>query len=563
MPVLDNDKLYQSIKELDLIPESQLDESLKLSQKQDTSLSQILLKKELISDDNLAKIISEISDVPFVDLTQTSIDPNVLKYVPRVVAAKQGIIPFKLDKQGLHLAMHDPSDLQILQFIKNKTSLPIIPYVATLADINSALIQYNPDIQSSFEEIISDYLKKAQHTSPTSENVPVIKIVDNILEYAYQNNASDVHIEPQEDQSLIRFRIDGILHDIITFPKSLHDGIISRIKVMSRLRTDEHQEAQDGKLVYKTSLENLDVRVSIVPITEGEKAVLRLLSETTRHFSLRDLGLADQDLAKVNDAYQKPYGMILATGPTGSGKTTTLYAILKLLNVRDINIMTIEDPVEYDIEGVNQIQVNPKTNLTFAKGLRSIVRQDPDVIFVGEIRDEETASIAVNSAMTGHLVLSSLHTNDAATTIPRLFDMEVEPFLIASTVNVIIAQRLVRKICQKCRVSKEISTKELGDHFSAPAIKAHFGSSKKTSVYHGKGCPVCNNTGYVGRVGIFEVMLIDDRLRDAIVNRKDAADIRKIAIKQGMVPMLDDGLKKVSEGITTIDEIIRVTKENK
>jgi type II secretory ATPase GspE/PulE/Tfp pilus assembly ATPase PilB-like protein len=306
----------------------------------------------------------------------------------------------------------------------------------------------------------------------------------------------------------------------------------------------------------------LDVRVSIVPITNGEKIVLRLLSEKSRSFGLSDLGLGEQDLTKVETAFKKPYGMLLSTGPTGCGKTTTMYAVLKLLNKRDVNIMTIEDPVEYEIGGVNQIQVNTKTNLTFAKGLRSIVRQDPNIILVGEVRDAETAGIAVNSAMTGHLVLSTLHTNDAATAIPRLLDMGVEPFLVASSVNVIIAQRLVRTICMKCRVSEEVSKKAIATLLQVPEdMISSVYKEDSCRTYKGKGCPVCHDTGYVGRVGLFEVMEITDPIREAITGKKDAAVIKDIAVKEGMSTMMMEGIKKVKEGVTTLEEVIRVVRE--
>lgn len=331
--------------------------------------------------------------------------------------------------------------------------------------------------------------------------------------------------------------------------------------MLSKLRTDEHQKAQDGKLVTKIEEDNLDLRVSIVPITNGEKVVMRLLSEKSRQFSLEDLGFSETDLVKVTTAYKKPHGMILSTGPTGSGKTTSLYAILKLLNKREVNIATIEDPVEYDMDGINQIQVNEKTELTFAKGLRSIVRQDPDIILVGEIRDEETAGIAINSAMTGHLVLSTLHTNDAATSIPRLTDMNIEPFLISSTVNIIIAQRLVRKICQNCRVSYESPVKDLTKNLSDASVAKHFKGEEKARLYKGQGCPTCQHTGYTGRIGVFEILEITDEIRKAIVDKKPANIIHDLAIKSGMTTMLDDGLEKTKKGLTTIEEVVRVTKE--
>jgi len=358
-----------------------------------------------------------------------------------------------------------------------------------------------------------------------------------------------------------------MMTDIVRLPEEIHPRIVTRIKVLSKLRTDEHQAAQDGKIQWSApensnfSTQKLDLRVSVVPSTDGEKIVMRLLSETSRQLSLEDLGFSVDDLTKVKEAYKKPHGMILATGPTGSGKTTTMYTILKLLNSREVNISTIEDPVEYDIEGITQIQVNKKTELTFAKGLRSLVRQDPDIILVGEIRDTETAEIATNAAMTGHLVLSTLHTNDSTTTMPRLTDMGIEPFLISSTINVVIAQRLVRKIHLKCRGSEEIDIETLERSFDKSFITKAFGDKKKIRVYKGQGCAICNHSGYEGRVGIYEVLALDDDIRKAIVEKQDASSIRKIAVENGMITMAQDGLEKVKQGVTTIDEIIRVTQE--
>ncbi|MBU0598296.1 GspE/PulE family protein, partial [Patescibacteria group bacterium] len=374
----------------------------------------------------------------------------------------------------------------------------------------------------------------------------------------------DIHIEPHEGQILVRFRIDGILHDVVFMPKDIHPFIVTRLKIMSKLRTDEHRAAQDGRLDFSVENEHVDVRVSIIPISDGEKIVMRILSEKSRRLTLAELGLENTDLQKVERGFKKPYGMILATGPTGSGKTTTLYAILKILNTREVNISTIEDPVEYDMEGVNQIQVNAKTNLTFAHGLRSILRQDPDIIMVGEIRDEDTAGIAINSAMTGHLVLSTLHTNDAPTTLPRLLDMKIEPFLIASTVNVAIAQRLVRRIHQGCIESylpKSDDIKNLEKSLGKDrAIK--IGLHKKGfRLYRGKGCKLCNGTGYEGRVGIFEVLEVTEKIRQLIMQRSNSDDIRKVAVSEGMTTMLDDGLNKVVKGATTIDELFRATRE--
>jgi type IV pilus assembly protein PilB len=385
--------------------------------------------------------------------------------------------------------------------------------------------------------------------------------LDTIVSYAYRNRASDIHIEPQNAGSVTRFRIDGVLHDIVTLPIEVHPQIVSRIKILSNLRIDEHQSAQDGKFKFETPSENLDVRVSIVPVTKGENVVMRLLSERSRQFSLESLGFSSEDLRKTELAYTKPYGMVLSTGPTGSGKTTTMYAILKILNRRGINISTIEDPVEYEMEGISQIQVNTETNLTFAAGLRSILRQDPNIMLVGEIRDNETANIATSAAMTGHLVLSTIHANNAATAIPRLLEMGVEPFLLASTVNVIIAQRLIRKIHSPCRVSKEIAASDVSSAVGAAMVERVFGKSEKIRVYQGKGCKLDYNTGYEGRIGIFEVLVIDDEIREAIMAKKDADVIYQIALKNGMKPMMEDGLEKVAQGLTTIEEVIMATKE--
>ena len=426
--------------------------------------------------------------------------------------------------------------------------------------------QAEPSIEIAPTELsktIQEILDKAKTVSK-AEDVPIIKIVEAILVNGYNSKASDIHIEPYEEDTLIRFRIDGILHDIVTVPKSLQDLIVTRIKILARLRTDEHRAAQDGKLRFKSGEEKVDARVSIVPIVYGEKAVLRLLSAKAREHDLENLGFAPEEFEKVMNNINKPWGMILSTGPTGSGKTTSLYGMLKKLNTREVNISTIEDPVEYDMPGVNQIQVNVKTNLTFAAGLRSIVRQDPDIIMVGEIRDQETAQIAINSAMTGHLVLSTLHTNDAATTLPRLLDMGIAPFLVSSTINLIIAQRLVRKICDKCKqkIKADAKTTTLIKKQISKEIVAKFKlDSPGTSFFQGKGCAECQSTGYSGRVGIFEILEMNDEMKELIMSKANAASLQQKAVEQGMVTMIERGIAKVLEGLTTIEEILRVAKE--
>ena len=399
-----------------------------------------------------------------------------------------------------------------------------------------------------------------QLTKPVEE-VSIVSLVNLFVRYAYVTRASDIHLDPMTDKIRARFRIDGILHDIfdmVFITKALHQEIISRIKVMSGLRTDSHFVPQDGRFKAESGggMTTIDVRVSIMPTYYGENAVLRLLAETAT-FTLSDLGFLPDELKKVEKAIRKPYGMILANGPTGSGKSTTLYTILKKLNVPEVSIITVEDPIEYSIEGVTQIQVDNKVGLTFASGLRSILRQDPNVIMVGEIRDEETASIAVNAALTGHLVLSTLHTNDSATTFPRLIDMGVPPFLITSTMNIAMGQRLVRMLCEKCKQKRELTVSEIESLKELlPGI-----DFKKSTFYKPVGCPSCGNSGYRGRTGIREVMEINEELRELIMNRGNATEIKKAAMKNGMRTMLMSGVQKATEGITSLEEVLRIVHE--
>ncbi len=389
--------------------------------------------------------------------------------------------------------------------------------------------------------------------------ISIINVVSHLIEDAHCQRASDIHIDPQQDEVLIRFRIDGILRDMYVFPVSIHSEIISRIKIISNLRTDEHYAAQDGRFRSLFSdIGPIDVRVSIVPTFYGENVVMRLLSDKAEEFTLQTLGFSPANQQKILRAIKKPYGMILATGPTGSGKTTTLYTIIKTLNVRGISIITIEEPIEYSIQGINQIQVNPRTGLTFANGLRSVLRQDPNIIMVGEIRDSETAGMAVNTALTGHLLLSTLHTNDAATTLPRLLDMKLEPYLIASTVNVAIGQRLVRKICSDCKKEKNITPAE--ERSLAEVLPPHL-LNQHHAFFEGTGCEKCNHSGFCGRVGIHEVLVMDSVVREAVLRKKPAEEIKRIAISRGMIPILEDGFQKAALGVTTVDEVLRILHE--
>ena len=531
-----------------ILDEKKLGEIAEIAKNSKSALADTLIEKDVITDENLGVLTSDFLNIPFIILSKISIPEDVFRIVPERIARKQKVVPFSRDASGIKLAMANPKNTEIIELLTKKTGEKITPFISTERDIDNVLYIYRKDLQQTFNELLE---KKS--TSAT-------EIVDLIINYAYEDKASDVHIEPEEKNTLIRFRLDGVLHDILILPKILHDQIVTRIKVSSRLRTDEHLSPQDGKLRAKLPEEDLDIRVSIVPIVEGEKVVLRLLASHFRQFSLMDLGMSEKDLDKVTKGFKKSYGMVLSTGPTGSGKTTSIYAILKIINTRNVNITTIEDPVEYRIQGLNQIQTNIKTNLTFASGLRSILRQDPNIVFVGEIRDSETAGIAVNAALTGHLVLSTLHTNDAATALPRLTDMKVEPFLVASTVNVIMAQRLIRKICEMCKTSVNITQSELAKNIPIETIKKHFENNKDIRIYKGAGCKVCHNSGYSGRVGLFEVLEVSPEIKKLIIEKSDSDVIARQAMSEGMTTMLDDGLEKVRKSTTTLEEVLRVTK---
>lgn len=556
--ILSNKELAAVISQSGKVEAAKLAEAVQFAQVANVSLASALVEKDVLTDSQVGELVAESFKIPFIEISKLSITEPVFHLIPEKVARKQKAIAFARDTTAIKVALADPTNTAIIGMIAKKTNVPVQVYYATERDIENTLTVYKKVLQKTIDELLKEDIKKA--TTSVFDDLPIAKIVDVLIDAAYQDKASDIHIEPEENQSLIRFRIDGVLHEVLRVPKILHDRIMTRIKVLSGLRTDEHMSAQDGKMRMALEEENLDIRVSIIPVAEGEKAVLRLLSSRSREYTLTDLGMAEADLKKVNAAYNKSYGMILSTGPTGSGKTTSIYAILKILNTREKNITTIEDPVEYRIKGANQVQVNAKTNLTFANGLRSILRQDPNIIFVGEIRDGETAGIAVNAALTGHLVLSTLHTNDAATAIPRLSDMKVEPFLVASTVNIIIAQRLVRKICDMCKTTSEVTVSELKKHLPEEIIKKHFGNEEKLTLYKGKGCKICHATGYSGRLGLFETLEVSKRIRELITEKNDSDAINKAAIEEGMTTMLDDGLDKIKKGLTTMEEVIRVTK---
>lgn len=523
-----------------------------------------LLDQKILTKDIFGQAMAEHYKVKYANLAKIKIDEDVLRIIPKSMAQAKKVIVFGEEDEKIRIGMFNPDDLETKHNIEKKTGRSASVFYITETDLKSSLELYKRSIGEKFGNILSKLKDKTISKEESDELT--IKMVDELLNYAEQSKASDIHIEPQLSIVKVRFRVDGVMREVLELPKNLHELILSRIKIMAKMRIDEHQAAQDGKFRFKSESGLLDVRVSIVPIVEGENVVMRLLSASSRKFDLETLGFSKSNLKIIRRVIKSPHGMVLVTGPTGSGKTTTLYAFLKILNNPNIHVSTIEDPVEYDIEGVSQIQVNSKTNLTFAKGLRAIVRQDPDIIMVGEIRDKETAGIAVNSALTGHLVLSTLHTNDAATTLPRLIDMKIEPFLVASTVNVIVAQRLIRKICEKCRFSYQL------DNESEKILKREVHlydllKSKKQAgaqginFYKGAGCKICGNTGYLGRSGIFEVLEMSMEIKELVIGQATSDEITRKAQEQGMKSMIEDGLEKALSGVTTLEEVMRVTKE--
>ena len=530
-----------------------------LSAGETTSLWEALVAQEIFSDEELGTIVANHFNLPFVNLDEVDIPHEVLNLIPEKVARQHGVVAYGRSEEKVKVAISHPDVLPVLKLLEKKTGQKVVVAYATQSDLEKEFLAYTKDFQQLFEKMLLQSEKEL--ISSVSYDPPIKKMVHLLIKSALEENVSDIHIEPKEEELIVRFRIDGILHRVLTLPKSLTDRIVTRVKILARLRTDEHLAAQDGKIKMQFNDERLDLRVSIIPIADGEKVVMRLLASRAQTYSLSNLGLNDQQLLNLKEAADKSYGMVISTGPTGSGKTTTIYSILKTLDLKKNNLTSIEDPVEYHIGSANQVQTNEKTGLTFAKGLRSLLRQDPDYIFVGEIRDNETAAIATHAALTGHLVFSTLHTNTAAGALPRLIDMGVEPFLAASTVRVIVGQRLVRKICPHCRVEEKESLKKLKKQLDIEDLDQYFDAAseeKEIAIYHGEGCTACHGTGYSGRIGVFEVLKVDSEIRQLIRDKADEDTLQKTACKQGMRTMLADGLDKVEQGITTIEELLRV-----
>lgn len=563
--MIDTPTLEKILVEAGIIDAQNFARAVKEAEKSSRSVEDALADLGIIEEAILGQKLADAYGVPFANLREKRLDRDLVRRLPETLARTQKLVLYAMEKDIPILAMNDPTNLETIQAIEKHLGASVAVRYAPARAIAEAQRAYQRGIHEEFAELLSQHVSAVdgKQTDVTAEDLPVVRLVDTLLTYAYQARASDIHLEPMENEVAARFRVDGILRDVTTLDSSAYTLVITRLKILARLRTDEHFAAQDGQISFETGEEKLDIRLSVIPTIYGEKAVMRLLAQKLRSYTLENLGFRPEDLQKVREAFLRPYGMILATGPTGSGKTTTLYAILKVLNTREVNITTIEDPVEYRIEGVNQIQVNARTDLTFARGLRSIVRQDPDIIMVGEIRDAETAGIAINAALTGHLVLSTLHTNDAATAFPRLFDLGVEPFLAASSVNVIIAQRLVRRICDQCAVAITLSETQREAlrrflHARSP-LAERLGANAQGA--RGEGCPSCDGSGYRGRVGIHEVLSITDAIRPLIIRKASAAEIKTTAIEHGMTTMLEDGIEKVLSGVTTVEELLSAAQE--
>lgn len=536
----------------------------------------LLVDGKLVSEENFTEAKARAVGLPYVNLLEMPLDKQVLNIIPESTARGHMIVVFEQTPEVVRVAMADPNDRQILDFIRKKVDVPVEVALASASSVRAALLKYQETLEVELGSLIQEArgVQGGTDENQAAEDLPIIRITDTILKHAILQEASDIHIEPTEKNVIVRYRIDGLLHDVLTLDKKVLTGIVARIKILANLKIDEHRLPQDGRFKMQTSEYNVAFRVSTLPVFDGEKIVMRLLDESGHGLTLNDVGMSEQVITIFRRNIAKPHGMVLVTGPTGSGKTTTLYAAMQELNTADVNISTIEDPIEYRMERINQTQVQPKIGLTFANGLRSLVRQDPDIIMVGEIRDEETASLAVNASLTGHLVLSTLHTNSAAGAIPRLLDMKVEPFLIASTVNVLAAQRLVRKLCDKCRKETQVS-QQVVDSLSTimkvvsleimlrqQAVLSEKDSLLGARMYEPVGCPKCSG-GYKGRIGIYEALEVTPSMQRLITGNITAHDLEEAAKnEQHMLTMVEDGIVKALQGVTTLEEVLRVAKDN-
>lgn len=577
--IMNEKSLASILEEKGVITKKQAEEINLLHLQSEQSQEEIIRSRELATEVQIYQAKSELHDIPFVDLEKEGFSPVSVSFVPKSVAERYKLIPFRVDEKEneLSVAMADPLDLDTIEFLEKKSEKRIRSYYALPSQIDQMIAtHYEQELTSQVKDALGETTKPgAKEKLPELDQLervireaPIAKIVSTILQFAIRSRASDVHLEPIEEETRVRYRIDGILNEKLVLPKKIHDAVISRIKIMSNLKIDERRVPQDGRFSFTANGDEVDLRVSTAPTVYGEKVVMRLLQKEQSIPSLPELGLRGKALQNVKKAIDSPQGMIIVCGPTGSGKTTTLYSALHEINSVKVNTMTIEDPVEYQIEGVNQVQVNTQAGLTFSSALRSFLRQDPDIIMVGEIRDEETTHLGIHAALTGHLVFSTLHTNSAAGAPPRLIDMGAEPFLLVSALTSVIAQRVLRRICEDCKQSFN-PDKEMVDDIKTVLGEIYqlaFEDQKKKTknekltLWKGKGCETCDGTGYRKRVGIFEVMPISDEVAKLIVEKSAASEMEKLAIKQGMITMKQDGYLKCLEGVTTIEEVLRVAE---
>ncbi len=545
----------------------------KRAQRRRRGVEEILIERGFFNEKYLYEIVGDSLKVPFVNLRKRKLDPAALAEIDPQLSQTTEAIPFAIEGKNLKVAFVDPRNKENLQSIQQATGKTVIPFMTSHKNFRFASRLYQRNIEEEIYDIINTKIK-SKDGETTETDVPIIKIVDAIMEYAMFEQSSDVHIEALPDAVVVRFRVDGDLHDVVELPATIHNALVARIKILSNLRIDEHRVPQDGRFSFKIEEEEESVRVSIIPAFYGEKVVMRLMTDEAQNMNLEEIGFSEQNAKIMKQQLEKPFGMILVVGPTGSGKTTTLYAVLNMLNTEEVNICTIEDPIEYGVHRVNQTQVNSQAGYTFASGLRSLLRQDPDVIMIGEIRDKETAQISVRAALTGHLVLSTLHTNNSAGAPPRLLDMDVEPFLVSSTLNIVIAQRLVRRICLDCIFSFKLKAEELkslAKEFDLENMLARFKSQglvdakvktfSELTFYRGKGCSRCHQSGYSKIVSVLELLQNTEAVQKCIIRNASSNEIQKVAMEEGMITIFEDGMQKALLGVTTIEEVLRIKRE--
>ena len=581
---IEENKLKEFIVDSGLVGRSDIEKAEDKSSVKGLTLGETLVADGKLTADDLTRMQAYVLGIPFVDLRNQKIDFEVLSMIPEPIARNHNIVAFRKGEEGLEVAMIDTDDLGAIDFVKKKVGLRILPRLTNREPIKTALLQYQKSLKAEFGDIIQKETSNIQaikedlgavisegELKKMAEDLPVVRIVDTLIKHAIIQNASDIHIEPMEKEVLVRYRIDGILHDTMVLPRLAANAIVARIKVLSNLRLDEKRLPQDGRFKVETDTEKVSLRVSVLPIFYGEKVVMRLLRENAAGFSLEGLGFHGDALEKIHHATKERTGMILTTGPTGSGKTTTLYTVLDILNTPEVNISTIEDPIEYQMKRVNQTQVRPDIGFSFANGLRSLLRQDPDIIMVGEIRDNETAALAINASLTGHLVLSTLHTNSAAGAIPRLLDMKAEPFLLVSTLDVVIGQRLVRRLCEAKekyflskaeleKLSRSVDLARVLQALKDEKIIQKNDDWSKIPFYKPKKSEKCED-GYGGRLVIHEVVKVTPTIKNLIMKGATSEEMETQAKKEGMLTMLEDGLFKAAQGQTTIEEVFRVVSE--